>query len=224
MWSKCWFHFLILIARPHLAQPVRFPLQLEPPRLQSNYNLIWCDLFRLPHRHSPDARATLYMLETTPLFYQHMDDAITPHLTLVHRYPDLFPRVRIDRGAIRFVLSGATLMVPGLTSPGGRLPSGNTTALAASDGASSEGSGEPANGGVMGVPSGEGLTSADDERYLTQPDLPAGTVVVVEAEGKEQACCVGVLKMGTKEMKDVKKGVGMEGAHYLGDGLWKILD
>jgi predicted RNA-binding protein (TIGR00451 family) len=30
--------------------------------------------------------------------------------------------VQIDRGAIRFVLSGAALMAPGLTSPGGRLP------------------------------------------------------------------------------------------------------
>jgi PUA domain protein len=32
------------------------------------------------------------------------------------------PTVGIDRGAIRFVLSGAALMAPGLTSAGGRLP------------------------------------------------------------------------------------------------------
>lgn len=30
--------------------------------------------------------------------------------------------VRIDRGAIRFLLAGAHMMCPGLTSPGGYLP------------------------------------------------------------------------------------------------------
>lgn len=171
----------------------------------------------------PDARATLYVLDNTPLFFQHMDDPLIPHLTLVHKYPDLFPRVRVDRGAVRFVLSGATLMVPGLTSPGGRLPANTQSSKASTTTAPpGEEAGDPANGAAVGVTSAEGLTTADDERYYAQPDLPVGTVVVVEAEGKEQACCVGVLKMGTKEMKDVKKGVGIEGAHYLGDGLWKI--
>ena len=51
-----------------------------------------------------------------------MDDPIIPHLKLVHAYPQCFPTVGIDRGAIRFVLSGATLMAPGLTSAGGKLP------------------------------------------------------------------------------------------------------
>lgn len=69
----------------------------------------------------PD-RVSLYVLDDTPLFYQHMDDPIIPHLRLVHQYPHAFKRIRIDRGAIRFVLSGATLMVPGLTSKGGWLP------------------------------------------------------------------------------------------------------
>jgi PUA domain protein len=44
----------------------------------------------------------------------------------------------------------------------------------------------------------------------------------VEAEGKEHACFVGVLKMGTSEMKKVKKGQAMESGHYLGDGLWGL--
>lgn len=74
------------------------------------------DLVKLPDRVS------LYALDDQPLFYQHMDDPITPHLKLVHQYPHAFKPLRIDRGAIRFVLSGAALMVPGLTSAGGRLP------------------------------------------------------------------------------------------------------
>lgn len=113
-----------------------------------------------------------------------------PHLTLVHKYPTCFNRLRIDRGAIRFVLSGATLMAPGLTSPGGRLPDPN-----ASD--------------------------EDKEKYGSK-DLEPGTVVVVESEGKDAACMVGVLKMGTKEMKSAKKGVACEAGHYLGDGLWGL--
>jgi len=141
------------------------------------------DLVKLPDRVS------LYTLGNTPLFFQHMDDDLLPHLSVVHKFPDCFPRVRIDRGAIRFVLSGATLMVPGLTSAGGRLPD----------------------------PEAEG----EDERYGKE-DLEPGTVVVVEAEGKEHACFVGVLKMGTSEMKKVKKGQAMESGHYLGDGLWGL--
>jgi malignant T-cell-amplified sequence len=74
------------------------------------------DLVKLPDRVS------LYILDDQPLFYQHMDDPIIPHLKVVHMYPHAFKRIKIDRGAIRFVLSGATLMVPGLTSKGGWLP------------------------------------------------------------------------------------------------------
>lgn len=51
-----------------------------------------------------------------------MTDPLIPHLKLVHRFPQCFPSVQIDRGAIRFVLSGATLMAPGLTSTGGKIP------------------------------------------------------------------------------------------------------
>ncbi|KAF2651892.1 hypothetical protein K491DRAFT_696037 [Lophiostoma macrostomum CBS 122681] len=140
------------------------------------------DLVKLPDR------VALYTLSSTPLFFQHMDDPLLPHLSLIHRYPSCFPRLRIDRGAIRFVLSGATLMAPGLTSAGGRLPN------------------DPQDGdGEFGM-----------------EELEPGTVVVIEAEGKENACMVGVLKMGTAEMKKVKKGQACEAGHYLGDGLWGL--
>jgi predicted RNA-binding protein (TIGR00451 family) len=108
-----------------------------------------------------------------------MDGPPIPHLKLLHSYPDALPTVQIDRGAIRFVLSGATLMAPGLTSPGGRLP--------------------------------------DAEHALEK-----GQVVAVMAEGKEHACMVGALTVGTEEMKEKKKGVVMDEGHYLGDGLWKM--
>ncbi len=67
-----------------------------------------------------------------------------------------------------------------------------------------------------------GLTSAGGR--LPEPDasLEAGDVVVIEAEGKEEACLVGQLRMGTEEIKEKKKGVVMDSGHYLGDGLWKL--
>ncbi|KIW82484.1 hypothetical protein Z517_05511 [Fonsecaea pedrosoi CBS 271.37] len=131
------------------------------------------DLVKLPDRVS------LYVLDDRPLFYQHMDDPIIPHLKLVHQYPQCFKHLRIDRGAIRFVLSGATLMVPGLTSAGGWLP------------------------------------DKDEE-------VKAGEVVAITAEGKEEVCMIGILEVGTEEMKAKKKGVAMSSGHYLGDGLWKM--
>lgn len=36
--------------------------------------------------------------------------------------PFILPMVRVDRGAIRFLLAGAHMMCPGLTSAGGYLP------------------------------------------------------------------------------------------------------
>ncbi|TPX12438.1 uncharacterized protein E0L32_006850 [Thyridium curvatum] len=143
----------------------------------------------------PD-RQTLYVADGEPLFVEiHRDEPLIPHLRLVHRFPRGFPTVRIDRGAIRFVLSGATLMAPGLTSPGGRLP-------------------RPRE-----MPDGE--QAADEEGHWSR-ELQKGEPVVVMAEGKEEACAVGLLVEGTKEVKEKGKGPVIEEAHYLGDGLWKL--
>lgn len=35
--------------------------------------------------------------------------------------PFILPHMQVDKGAIRFVLSGANIMCPGLTSPGARM-------------------------------------------------------------------------------------------------------
>lgn len=127
---------------------------------------------------SPE-RTTLYTIDSTPLFFQPFDGPPIPHLRLVHAFPAALPTIQIDRGAIRFVLSGAALMAPGLTSPGGRLPD-------------------------------------------TEHALEAGQVVAVKAEGKEEACLVGTLKVGTEEMKNKGKGIVIDEGHYLGDGLWRM--
>ena len=33
----------------------------------------------------------------------------------------MLPKLQVDKGAIKFVLSGANIMCPGLTSPGARM-------------------------------------------------------------------------------------------------------
>lgn len=112
-----------------------------------------------------------------------MTDPLIPHLRLIHRFPECFPTIGIDRGAIRFVMSGATLMAPGLTSTGGRLPG---------------------------------------DEGQREEHLEKGEPIVIMAEGKEEACAVGLLSMGTADVRKVGKGPVVEEGHYLGDGLWNL--
>ncbi|GAA5990106.1 hypothetical protein JCM11641_007069 [Rhodosporidiobolus odoratus] len=65
---------------------------------------------------------SLYTVHGEPLFFQHFDGPFYPTLKVLHRYPQMLPRVGVDRGAIKFVLSGANIMCPGMTSPTGYLP------------------------------------------------------------------------------------------------------
>jgi PUA domain protein len=83
-------------------------------------------------------------------------------------------------------------MAPGLTSKGGRLPGPR-----------------------------EGDEGGDEEGRWSR-ELEKGEPVVIMAEGKEEACAVGVLVMGTKEVKEKGKGPVVEEAHFLGDGLWRL--
>jgi PUA domain protein len=146
----------------------------------------------------PD-RNTLYVVDTTPLFFQIDTSEILPHLRLVHRFPQAFPSIRIDRGAIRFVLSGATLMAPGLTSAGGRLPG---------------------DGAAKTLEEGKEMEQKVDAEGRWSRELHKGETVVITAEGKEEACAVGLLVTGTEEVKAKGKGPVVEDAHFLGDGLW----
>ncbi|KAF4659330.1 Malignant T-cell-amplified sequence 1 [Perkinsus chesapeaki] len=64
----------------------------------------------------------LFAVNGEVLFFQLRDGPWIPTLRTVHRFPTMMPLVRVDRGAIKFVLKGANIMTPGLTSPGGALP------------------------------------------------------------------------------------------------------
>lgn len=47
---------------------------------------------------------------------------VYPTLKTLHMYPHSMKKLTVDKGAIKFVLQGANIMVPGLTSAGGHLP------------------------------------------------------------------------------------------------------
>ncbi|KAL6450237.1 TMA20 Translation machinery-associated protein 20 [Candida maltosa Xu316] len=74
-------------------------------------------------------KISLYSVENNDsadiVLFQHHNDELVPTLQTVHKYPQCFPRVKVDRGAIKFVLGGANIMCPGLTSPGAELPEEN---------------------------------------------------------------------------------------------------
>ncbi|PPQ68929.1 hypothetical protein CVT25_009023 [Psilocybe cyanescens] len=75
----------------------------------------------IPQSHSRE-HVSVYTVNSEPLFFQHFDSPFYPTLRLLHKYPYILPKVQVDRGAIRFLLAGAHMMCPGMTSKGGRLP------------------------------------------------------------------------------------------------------
>ena len=57
---------------------------------------------------------TLYMVNNNYIFFQHFDGPFYPALKLLHKYPDILPKIQVDRGAIKFVLKAADVMCPGM--------------------------------------------------------------------------------------------------------------
>ncbi|KAG7092410.1 hypothetical protein E1B28_008767 [Marasmius oreades] len=148
--------------------------KIEPETLEA----IWPKKEGLVHVKCRE-HLSIYTVKGEPILFQHFDGPFYPTLRLLHKYPYILPMVKVDRGAIRFLLAGAHMMCPGLTSKGGYLPP-------------------------------------------KEEALPAGAPVGIFAEGKEHAVGVGITKLGTEEMKELNRDVGVETATYLGDDLWVV--
>jgi PUA domain protein len=125
-----------------------------------------------------------------PMFFQHRDGPILPTLKLVHQYPSLeLTSVTVDKGAIPFILGGASIMCPGLTKEGcSKMP-----------------------------PDGV----EQDEQGFDKPGLEKGDGVVIYAEGKEHAIAVGTMTMSSAEIREKNNGIGIDVAHFIGDGLFQ---
>ncbi|KAI8621853.1 PUA-like domain-containing protein [Chytriomyces sp. MP71] len=67
---------------------------------------------------------TIVSVNNQMLFFNHFDGPYMPTLRLLHQFPDMLPRFQVDRGAIKFVIAGASIMCPGLTSKGGNMQPG----------------------------------------------------------------------------------------------------
>jgi hypothetical protein len=70
-----------------------------------------------------DASCTLHRLVRSrlrhqPAFHTTLCCAVCAVLCCAVLPADMMPKLRTDKGAIKFVLSGANIMCPGLTSPG----------------------------------------------------------------------------------------------------------
>ncbi len=72
---------------------------------------------RLPPSQPRSGHVQLCVINNTILFFQERDGPWLPTLRILHQYPEMMKRLRADKGAIKFVLSGANIMCPGLTHP-----------------------------------------------------------------------------------------------------------
>ncbi|XP_063970608.1 malignant T-cell-amplified sequence 1-like isoform X1 [Lytechinus pictus] len=77
---------------------------------KESYNLVKCH-----------ERIEIIAVGGEPVFFKQRDGPYMPCLKLLHKYPTILPWQQVDKGAIRYVLSGANIMCPGLTSPGAKL-------------------------------------------------------------------------------------------------------
>jgi hypothetical protein len=115
--------------------------------------------------------------------------------------PMMMNRLRVDRGAIKFVLNGADIMCPGLTSPGATMhdeveegtPVVRAHPLRAS---------MPPSGCYTGMCDTSRVSVAPVRRRLRTGKAPGWRSQAIYAEGKEHAVALGVTTMSTAEMYD----------------------
>ncbi len=156
---------------------------------------------------------TLVVVNKEPLFFNHRDGPYMPTLKVLHKCkfliggtiltqliwnhksdPNIMAKFQVDKGGIKFVLGGAHVMCPGLTSAGGRME-------------------DVDEGAAVVCPH--------------KPSFPLHTLTfewlsqALMAEGKEHALAIGITVMKSSAIREINKGIGLESAHYLGDGLWK---
>jgi predicted ribosome-associated RNA-binding protein Tma20 len=149
---------------------------------------------------------TLLSSSEEVLFFQHYDGPFYPLLRVLHKCvylrderpssafcsslsrgmldPMLLPTERVDRGAIKFVLSGADIMCPGLTNKGAEMtPAEKDTPV------------------VRSLPEKKRNSLKTHTRSLWSPSslLPTRPQAVM-AEGKEHALALGCTIMSTQQM------------------------
>lgn len=59
--------------------------------------------------------AKIILLNKQPAFF-YINERLIPHLKLLQEHLDLLPKIVVDMGAIKFLISGADVMRPGIVS------------------------------------------------------------------------------------------------------------
>lgn len=117
----------------------------------------------------------------------------------------MLPQLRVDRGAIKFVLSGANIMCPGLTSKGARmdveLPAESMVAIMA------EGK---ENALAIGW-----LKMSTNDMYV----IAATTIIIHLYKSKCETLILFIFIYPFS--RKINKGIGCDNVHYLADTLWK---
>lgn len=130
----------------------------------------------------------------------------------------MMPRLRTDRGAIRFVLSGADIMCPGLTSAGASMEDvGENAPVVRARRARANPRRRPRpapcragdHGGGQGARDGGGADHNVDGCNVRggggeRPRLRAHASLLLAGRSREK-----------------NKGIGVRNIHYLNDGLWQ---
>mmetsp|Transcript_15134 Transcript_15134/g.25921 ORF Transcript_15134/g.25921 Transcript_15134/m.25921 type:complete len:184 (-) Transcript_15134:248-799(-) len=100
---------------------IRAALLSQMPNLENYIEDIWPKKEQISLAKC-DNHVNMVVLNKEILFFQNRDGPFAPTLQLLHRYPDMLPQLQCDKGAIKYVISGANIMCPGLTSAGAKMP------------------------------------------------------------------------------------------------------
>ncbi|CAJ1361310.1 unnamed protein product [Effrenium voratum] len=103
-----------------VQRAIKTKIQEQFPRLEPVFKDIWPKDASMVIAKCKD-HISMVVIEKVPLFWQERDGPWLPTLRLLHKYPSMMPKMQVDKGAIKFVLRGASVMCPGLTSKGGAM-------------------------------------------------------------------------------------------------------
>ena len=90
------------------------------PKIEQIIDQIWTKKTEIQTGKVENFR--IYFIGDEPCFLQGKEGPIIPHLKLLHKYPFLLPTCQVDAGGIKHLISGADVMIPGMTSEKGKLP------------------------------------------------------------------------------------------------------
>lgn len=122
----------------------------------------------------------------------------------------LFDIPQVDKGAIKFVLSGANIMCPGLTSPGAKM----TPDLEKDTVVAIMAEGEELISSYTTFHEFAECSKNNWNRFPNKNN-PCNS-------GKEHALAVGLTSLSVADIAAKNKGIGVENIHYLNDGLWQM--